>query len=120
VCTRVRRFQQDNAHIFCYKWRSRFSMACLFRSWFCVQLMFVHATRKVLGRYSNLERGGESIGGEFECIWSTVDSQSSGWRILWRILIDITIMDALKRPHQTVTIQLDFQLPIRFNLSYVK
>uniref|UniRef100_H2YMV0 threonine--tRNA ligase n=1 Tax=Ciona savignyi TaxID=51511 RepID=H2YMV0_CIOSA len=33
--------------------------------------------------------------------------------------IDIQIMDALKRPHQCATIQLDFQLPIRFNLNYV-
>lgn len=33
--------------------------------------------------------------------------------------IDITIMDALRRSHQCATIQLDFQLPIRFNLSYV-
>ncbi|KAJ8304580.1 hypothetical protein KUTeg_018163 [Tegillarca granosa] len=33
--------------------------------------------------------------------------------------IDIIILDALKRPHQCATIQLDFQLPIRFNLSYV-
>lgn len=33
--------------------------------------------------------------------------------------IDITIMDALRRPHQCATIQLDFQLPIRFNLSFV-
>lgn len=32
--------------------------------------------------------------------------------------IDITILDALKRPHQCATIQLDFQLPIRFNLNY--
>lgn len=32
--------------------------------------------------------------------------------------IDITINDALKRPHQCATIQLDFQLPIRFNLNY--
>lgn len=33
--------------------------------------------------------------------------------------IDITLMDALRRQHQCATIQLDFQLPIRFNLSYV-
>ncbi len=33
--------------------------------------------------------------------------------------IDIVIMDALKRPHQCATIQLDFQLPERFNLYYV-
>lgn len=33
--------------------------------------------------------------------------------------IDITVMDALRRNHQCATIQLDFQLPIRFNLNYV-
>jgi threonyl-tRNA synthetase len=32
--------------------------------------------------------------------------------------IDIKIQDALKRSHQCATIQLDFQLPIRFNLKY--
>jgi threonyl-tRNA synthetase len=32
--------------------------------------------------------------------------------------IDIQVFDALKRPHQCGTIQLDFQLPIRFNLQY--
>lgn len=34
--------------------------------------------------------------------------------------IDITIRDALNRPHQCATIQLDFQLPIRFDLKYAK
>lgn len=34
--------------------------------------------------------------------------------------IDITIQDALKRSHQCATIQLDFQLPERFNLSYIR
>ena len=33
--------------------------------------------------------------------------------------IDITILDALRRSHQCATIQLDFQLPIRFNLNFV-
>jgi len=32
--------------------------------------------------------------------------------------IDIQLTDALKRKHQCATIQLDFQLPIRFKLSY--
>ena len=32
--------------------------------------------------------------------------------------IDITIQDALKRSYQCATIQLDFQLPERFNLKY--
>jgi threonyl-tRNA synthetase len=33
--------------------------------------------------------------------------------------IDITVTDALKRHHQCATVQLDFQLPERFNLSFV-
>lgn len=33
--------------------------------------------------------------------------------------IDITISDALKREFQCATIQLDFQLPIRFGLEYM-
>jgi len=33
--------------------------------------------------------------------------------------IDIQIQDALRRYHQCATIQLDFQLPERFNLHYV-
>lgn len=32
--------------------------------------------------------------------------------------IDITVYDALKRKFQCATIQLDFQLPQRFNLRY--
>ena len=32
--------------------------------------------------------------------------------------IDIKLFDALKRPHQCGTIQLDFQAPIRFDLVY--
>lgn len=32
--------------------------------------------------------------------------------------IDIRVFDALERPHQCATIQLDFQLPIRFDLKY--
>lgn len=32
--------------------------------------------------------------------------------------IDIEVTDALKRKHQCATIQLDFQLPLRFGLKY--
>lgn len=35
-----------------------------------------------------------------------------------RLQIDITISDALRRKHQCATIQLDFQLPQRFDLGY--
>jgi threonyl-tRNA synthetase len=32
--------------------------------------------------------------------------------------VDIKVMDAMEQIHQCATIQLDFQLPIRFNLHY--
>lgn len=32
--------------------------------------------------------------------------------------IDIKVVDAMERIHQCATIQLDFQLPIRFDLKY--
>jgi len=32
--------------------------------------------------------------------------------------IDVQVYDALRRKNQCGTIQLDFQLPIRFNLQY--
>jgi len=32
--------------------------------------------------------------------------------------IDIKVFDAMERVHQCATVQLDFQLPIRFNLEY--
>lgn len=32
--------------------------------------------------------------------------------------IDVHLHDAVGRPHQCGTIQLDFQLPLRFNLQY--
>lgn len=34
--------------------------------------------------------------------------------------IDIQIKDAIGRYHQCATIQLDFQLPIRFDLTFVR
>lgn len=32
--------------------------------------------------------------------------------------IDVKVFDAMERMHQCATVQLDFQLPIRFNLRY--
>jgi threonyl-tRNA synthetase len=47
-----------------------------------------------------------------------------GWRVnagdgaFYGPKIDIKVMDAMDRIHQCATVQLDFQLPIRFNLEY--
>ncbi|XP_037738925.1 threonine--tRNA ligase, mitochondrial isoform X3 [Chelonia mydas] len=78
--TRVRRFQQDDAHIFC-----------------------------TLGQ--QLEKSLNDFGQPWEL--------SPGDGAFYGPKIDIQIKDALGRYHQCATIQLDFQMPMRFDLTYI-
>ncbi|XP_035940643.2 threonine--tRNA ligase 2, cytoplasmic isoform X2 [Halichoerus grypus] len=78
--TRVRRFQQDDAHIFC-----------------------------------TVEQQLQNSLVEFGKPWK----MNPGDGAFYGPKIDIKIKDAIGRYHQCATIQLDFQLPIRFNLTYV-
>uniref|UniRef100_A0AAR2KZ65 threonine--tRNA ligase n=1 Tax=Pygocentrus nattereri TaxID=42514 RepID=A0AAR2KZ65_PYGNA len=124
--TRVRRFCQDDAHIFCTPDQLEEEItACL---------DFVRSVYRVFGF-------------TFHCLLSTRPSSYLGEAALWDSAeqvnaqtltqfgerwelnpgdgafygpkIDIQIRDAIGRQHQCATIQLDFQLPIRFNLQYV-
>jgi threonyl-tRNA synthetase len=127
--TRVRRFQQDDAHIFCTP----------------EQIM-----DEIVGQLEFLEYCYQIFGFEYELFLSTKPEKALGDHSLWEVAekaladaldkfksksgkewkinpgdgafygpkIDIKLYDALKRQHQCGTIQLDFQLPIRFNLSY--
>jgi len=123
--TRVRRFQQDDAHIFCTPEQiSPEIRGCL---------EFLKHVYGVFGFSFQLKLATrpENFLGEIE-IWNDAEKQLSEsldafgepWTLnpgdgaFYGPKIDITIMDALKRPHQCATIQLDFQLPIRFNLNY--
>ncbi|XP_039090980.1 threonine--tRNA ligase 2, cytoplasmic isoform X2 [Hyaena hyaena] len=78
--TRVRRFQQDDAHIFC-----------------------------------TVEQQLQNSLVEFGKPWK----MNPGDGAFYGPKIDIKIKDAIGRYHQCATIQLDFQLPMRFNLTYV-
>uniref|UniRef100_A0A667XU04 threonine--tRNA ligase n=1 Tax=Myripristis murdjan TaxID=586833 RepID=A0A667XU04_9TELE len=98
--TRVRRFCQDDAHIFCTPEQLEEEIvACL---------DFVKTVYQVFGF-------------SFHCLLSTRPTPCLGEPELWDTAeqIDIQIKDAIGRQHQCATIQLDFQLPIRFNLQYV-
>ena len=123
--TRVRRFQQDDAHIFC-----RFD-----------QIM-----DEVLGYLDFMSYVYEVFGFKYELYLSTRPAKMLGSAKLWDMAeqsltdalnkfgkpwkinpgdgafygpkIDIKLFDALGRTHQCGTVQLDFQLPIRFNLMY--
>ncbi|XP_012166263.1 threonine--tRNA ligase 1, cytoplasmic isoform X1 [Bombus terrestris] len=124
--TRVRRFQQDDAHIFCSVDQIKDEMIGA--------LDFLRHVYSVFGFTFNLclSTRPEKYMGDIE-MWDqaekalaeSLDAFGEPWKInpedgaFYGPKIDITIMDALKRHHQCATIQLDFQLPIRFNLSYI-
>ncbi|XP_044305161.1 threonine--tRNA ligase, mitochondrial isoform X2 [Varanus komodoensis] len=123
--TRVRRFQQDDAHIFC-------SMDQL-ESEISSCLDFVQAVYSVFGFtfHFSLSTRPENFLGELH-LWDQAEQllekslQDSGlpWELspgdgaFYGPKIDIQIKDALGRQHQCATIQLDFQMPIRFDLSF--
>lgn len=127
--TRVRRFQQDDAHIFC--------MADQIKSEMKNQLAFMKSVYDIFGFEFDLELSTrpESYLGTLE-MWNKAESQvaevldefkaetGKPWKLnpgdgaFYGPKIDIHIQDALKRKHQCATIQLDFQLPIKFQLEY--
>lgn len=124
--TRVRRFQQDDAHIFCSMDQIEEEMkGCL---------DFLRTVYDVFGFTFklNLSTRPEKFLGEPE-IWDQAEKQlenslndfgekwvlNPGDGAFYGPKIDIQIKDAIGRYHQCATIQLDFQLPIRFNLTFV-
>nr|CAH0105324.1 unnamed protein product [Daphnia galeata] len=124
--TRVRRFQQDDAHIFCTmgQIKSEINGALAFLRdvykifGFTFQLRLSTRPEKFLGEietWNHAEKELTESLNEFGEPWLL----NPGDGAFYGPKIDITIMDALRRPHQCATIQLDFQLPIRFNLSFI-
>ncbi|KAJ1723955.1 threonyl-tRNA synthetase [Coemansia erecta] len=123
--TRVRRFQQDDAHIFCTQDQVKSEITGVLR--------FLEDVYSIFGFTFELELSTrpEKFLGEVE-VWNRAEKQledalnefGAKWVInpgdgaFYGPKIDITIRDALKRAHQCATIQLDFQLPVRFQLHY--
>uniref|UniRef100_A0A8C4EPV8 threonine--tRNA ligase n=1 Tax=Dicentrarchus labrax TaxID=13489 RepID=A0A8C4EPV8_DICLA len=124
--TRVRRFCQDDAHIFCTPEQLEEEIvACLdfVRRVYQVFGFSFHcllSTRPTpcLGepeQWDNAEQQLERSLQQFGERWEL----NPGDGAFYGPKIDILIKDAIGRQHQCATIQLDFQLPIRFDLQYV-
>ncbi|QLQ80618.1 hypothetical protein HG537_0D06190 [Torulaspora globosa] len=123
--TRVRRFQQDDAHIFCTPDQIEDEFEKLFD--------FLKYIYGVFGFEFKMELSTrpENYVGEIET-WNKAESKLESalrkWGGNWELnpgdgafygpKIDIMISDALRRWHQCATMQLDFQLPNRFELEY--
>lgn len=123
--TRVRRFQQDDAHIFCSMDQLEGEIGgCL---------DFLQAVYSVLGftLHFYLSTRPENFLGD-PPLWDRAEQIlekslrdfGQSWELnpgdgaFYGPKIDIQIGDALGRAHQCATIQLDFQMPIRFDLSF--
>ncbi|XP_034030592.1 threonine--tRNA ligase 1, cytoplasmic-like isoform X3 [Thalassophryne amazonica] len=124
--TRVRRFCQDDAHIFCTPEQLEEEIVgCLdfVRNVYQVFGFSFHcllSTRppQCLGdpeQWDNAEQQLERALQHFGEYWEL----NPGDGAFYGPKIDILIKDAIGRQHQCATIQLDFQLPIRFELQYV-
>ncbi|CAG8562565.1 4547_t:CDS:10 [Paraglomus brasilianum] len=123
--TRVRRFQQDDAHIFCREDQVENEIAealdflrhvySIFG--FTFQLKLSTRPEKYLGTpevWDRAEKKLEDALNKFGDPWELNPEDGA----FYGPKIDITISDALKRKHQCATLQLDFQLPERFQLEY--
>lgn len=130
--TRVRRFQQDDAHIFCMEEQVGSEVANY--------LTFLKSVYDTFGfKYAlHLSTRPEKYMGAIE-LWDRAEDmltkalieftgkqagERDGWDVnpgdgaFYGPKIDIQLFDALRRPHQCATLQLDFQLPIRFDLQF--
>ncbi len=122
--TRVRRFQQDDAHIFCTldqvgKEIEDFldflnTVYIKFGFKFGVEL----STRpeKYIGELENWDKAESILKEKIQKFKGWVINEGDG--AFYGPKIDVKIKDSLKREHQCGTIQLDFNLPERFDLKY--
>lgn len=123
--TRVRRFQQDDAHIFCTREQIRTEIGgCLefvksVYKLFGFEYELFLSTRpdKFIGEISEWEHAEDALRNAItESGAKYVINSGDG--AFYGPKIDIILKDAFGRKIQCATIQLDFQLPQRFELKY--
>lgn len=123
--TRVRRFQQDDAHIFCRESQIKDEVkgvldfiSHVYKIFgFTFDLKLSTRPEKYLGDLESWEKAEAALAealNEFGKPWEINEGDGA----FYGPKIDITVSDAMKRKFQCATLQLDFQLPQRFNLSY--
>jgi threonyl-tRNA synthetase len=126
--TRVRTFCQDDAHIYCTPEQIKSEMAA-----FLALLKEVYDTFGFEGMRVALSTRPEKRLGSDE-IWDAAEQALSealdeagmpftlnpGEGAFYGPKIEFQILDALKRPWQLGTLQVDYMLPERFNLAYTR
>ncbi|KAF7196170.1 Threonine--tRNA ligase, cytoplasmic [Pseudocercospora fuligena] len=127
--TRVRRFQQDDTHIFCTEAQIEqeinglfdFMMAVYGRFGFKFRMKLSTRPEGHLGDVATWDRAEEQLSRSLDAF---KEQTGTPWELnpgdgaFYGPKIDVTISDALKREFQCATIQLDFNLPRQFNLEF--
>jgi threonyl-tRNA synthetase len=124
--TRVRQFSQDDAHIFCTEDQIAAEVEALLRlvdqvySAFDMPVSLKLSTRPAdkLGSDELWDKAEGALRQALEAAGRPYELKA-GDGAFYGPKIDFDVFDALERAHQCATIQLDFQLPRRFELSYV-
>lgn len=125
--TRVRRFHQDDAHIFCrpdqilaeIEQTLKF-VAMVYNTFGLGPYKLLLSTRpkdKFIGTIEEWNRAEAQLSTALENIGSEW-AINEGDGAFYGPKIDIILKDSNGKEHQTATIQLDFQLPQRFDLQY--
>jgi len=124
--TRVRRFHQDDGHIFCRPSQIEGEIAStldFIRQTYRVlklgsyRLVLSTRPEKYLGSVEDWDRAEDALR-------RALDKSGKEWTVspgdgaFYGPKIDVILKDSDGKEHQTGTIQLDFQLPRRFNLEY--
>ena len=124
---RVRGFTQDDAHIFCtpeqivqeVKDTVNFAKAMLGKFGFHdIQAYLSTKPEKAVGDDERWEQATESLRSALEQEGLSYEVDEGGGAF-YGPKIDMKIKDALGRPWQLGTVQFDFNLPERFDLSYI-
>lgn len=123
--TRVRRFQQDDAHIFCTVDQIETQILAVLDlldyvySLFGFKYVLELSTRpeKYLGTIEDWTKAEQQLKDALVKFGKDYKI-NEGDGAFYGPKIDVKLFDALGRQHQCGTIQLDFQLPLRFNLQY--
>lgn len=124
--TRVRRFQQDDAHIFCRRdqiqeeIRNAIHFMKSVYEVFGFEFKLELSTRpeNFLGDIETWNSAEESLKNELVAQFGDKWVINEGDGAFYGPKIDVHVTDAMKRSFQCATIQLDFQLPNRFDLQF--
>jgi threonyl-tRNA synthetase len=125
--TRVRRFQQDDAHIFCREDQIKDEITDLFDFLkevygllgFTYKMKLSTRPDKFMGKRETWDMAEAKLHAALDEFVPGAWELNEGDGAFYGPKIDITICDCLNREWQCATIQLDFQLPQNFGLEYM-